>query len=45
MAGTNVKIDITNIRQFGRGFNLMLLRSIPHFLITMAITEKIKKNI
>ena len=24
-----------------RGFNLMLLRSIPHFLITMTITEKL----
>ena len=43
MAGTNIKFDITNIRQFGRGFNLMLLRSIPHFFITMLITEKVKK--
>lgn len=43
MAGTNVKFDMGNIKQFGRGFNLMLLRSVPHFLITMGITEKIKK--
>lgn len=43
MAGNDVKIDIKNIKQLGRGFNLMLLRSVPHFFITMAITEKIKK--
>lgn len=45
MAGSNVKIDLYNIRQFGRGFSLMLARSIPHFFITMAITEKVKKFI
>jgi len=42
MAGNNIKFDLTNILQFGRGFNLMLLRSIPHFFITMMVTEKIK---
>jgi hypothetical protein len=42
MAGSNVKVDLSNIRQFGRGFSLMLARSIPHFFITMVITEKIK---
>lgn len=30
------------IKNFFRGFNLMLFRSIPHFLITMVITEKVK---
>lgn len=45
MAGSNVKLDLSNICQFGRGFSLMLARSIPHFFITMAITEKVKNFI
>lgn len=46
MAGSNVKLNsIPNIFQFGRGFTLMLSRSIPHFFITMVITEKVKKFI
>lgn len=43
MAGNNVKISIRDIKSFGRGFSLMLGKSIPHFLITMSITEKLKK--
>ena len=45
MAGSNIKFDLFNILQFGRGFSLMLARSIPHFFITMVITEKVKKFI
>jgi hypothetical protein len=30
------------LSDFTRGFGLMLARSIPHFLITMIVTEKIK---
>lgn len=43
MAGSNVNLGLSNILQFGRGFSLMLSRSIPHFFITMVITEKVKK--
>lgn len=39
MAGNK---DIIKPLDFIRGFGLMLARSIPHFLITMTITEKIK---
>lgn len=39
MAGNHELIKIKNLT---RGFGLMLARSIPHFLITMTITEKIK---
>jgi hypothetical protein len=39
MAGYKESISL---RDFRRGFSLMLARSIPHFLITMIITEKIK---
>lgn len=42
MAGNDVKFSIQNLKLFGRGFGLMLARSIPHFLITMIVTEKIK---
>lgn len=42
MAGLNQNIKLTNL---SRGFGLMLARSIPHFLITMVVTEKIKKII
>ena len=42
MAGNNVKISIGGLKSFGRGFGLMMSRSIPHFLITMSITEKLK---
>lgn len=45
MAGNNVKISIDGLKLFGRGFGLMLARSIPHFLITMIVTEKLKKLI
>lgn len=45
MAGNDVKFTKSTIFQFRRGFNLLLLRSIPHFFITMAITEKVKKFI
>jgi hypothetical protein len=39
MAGNNNKIVL---KDFTRGFGLLLARSIPHFLITMTITEKLK---
>lgn len=39
MAGYKESIGL---KDFSRGFSLMLARSIPHFLITMIITEKIK---
>jgi hypothetical protein len=39
MAGINNKILL---KDFSRGFGLLLARSIPHFLITMTITEKLK---
>lgn len=44
MAGNDIKFkfNFDEIKKFGRGFNLMLMRSIPHFLITMSVTEKIK---
>lgn len=46
MAGNNINIkDIiatNNIKQFTRGFTLMIARSIPHFTITMYITELCK---
>lgn len=42
MAGNNIKFNIENLHQFGRGFNLMLFRSVPHFLITMCVIEKMK---
>lgn len=45
MAGTNINFDLNNFKQFSRGFNLMVARSIPHFLITMMVTEKMKKFI
>ena len=39
MAGaTNIKL-----LNFTRGFTLMVARSIPHFTITMLVTEKLKK--
>ena len=41
MSGYKQKINPSN---FTRGFGLMLSRSIPHFLITMVITEKIKES-
>lgn len=31
------------LKNFTRGYSLMLLRSLPHFLLTMTITEKLKK--
>lgn len=31
-----------HFRDFSRGFTLMLARSVPHFLITMTVTENIK---
>jgi hypothetical protein len=40
MAGTNN--SALKLSSFSRGFGLMLARSIPHFCITMCITEKIK---
>lgn len=42
MAGYKQNIKLEN---FSRGFGLMLARSVPHFLITMVVTEKIKKLI
>jgi hypothetical protein len=42
MAGYKQDIKLSN---FTRGFGLMLARSIPHFLITMVLTEKIKEFI
>lgn len=39
MAGYKESIGLKDL---SRGFSLMLARSIPHFLITMIITEKIK---
>lgn len=44
MAGNDVKFKFNAVEmiKFGRGFNLMLMRSIPHFLITMSVTEQIK---
>jgi hypothetical protein len=45
MAGNDVKINISGLKTFKRGFGLMLARSIPHFLITMMVTEKLKKLI
>ena len=44
MAG-GITSNSIKLKNFWRGFGLMLSRSIPHFLITMVITEKIKKNI
>jgi hypothetical protein len=40
MAGYNQKLKLVD---FSRGFGLMLFRSIPHFMITMMVTEEIKK--
>lgn len=45
MGGSNIELNQNNLRQFGRGFNLMLMRNIPHFLITMITIEKLKKYI
>jgi len=44
MAGNNLnfKKNKLNLSQLSRGFSLLLARSIPHFLITMLITEKLK---
>lgn len=45
MSGYKFGSGFKNIKtvNFTRGFSLMLSRSIPHFLITMVITEKIKQ--
>lgn len=40
MAGYTKKLKLVD---FTRGYGLMLFRSIPHFIITMIITEKVKK--
>lgn len=39
MSGYNHTLKLSN---FSRGFGLMLARSIPHFFITMIVTENIK---
>ncbi len=42
MTGKTIKITGNNPSNWYRGFSLMIARSIPHFVTTMAITEYIK---